>query len=152
MIQLSCDQNGKAVVLLVYLSLFISSIFLIDISRKVNYIMAAMNRKKMNCKMNGVPMEKSHVQTTPGICGGKPHIAGHRIRVQDIVIWHEKLGLSADEILLHFPTLTFSDIYAALSYYFDHQEQIDNDIKEEEAFSESFLKRHPSKLSLTYLD
>lgn len=91
-------------------------------------------------------MEKNHIQITPGICGGKPHISGHRIRVQDIVIWHEKMGLSADEILLHFPTLTFSDIYAALTYYFDHKDQIDNDIKEEEKFSESFLKRHPSRL------
>ncbi len=91
-------------------------------------------------------MEKNHIEITPGFCGGKPHIAGHRIRVQDIVIWHEKLGLSADEIILHYPTLTFADIYAALSYYFDHQEQIDTDIREEEEFSESFLNRHPSKL------
>lgn len=97
-------------------------------------------------------MENNHIEITPGICGGKPHISGHRIRVQDIVIWHEKLGLSPDEIILHYPTLTFSDIYAALSYYFDHQEQIDNDIREEEEFSESFLKRHPSKLESNISD
>jgi uncharacterized protein (DUF433 family) len=29
---------------------------------------------------------KEHIEVTPGVCGGKPHIAGHRIRVQDIVI------------------------------------------------------------------
>jgi len=91
-------------------------------------------------------MENKHIEIIPGICGGKPHISGHRIRVQDIVVWHEKLGLSADEIILHYPTLTFADIYAALSYYFDRQEQIDNDIREEEKYSDSFLKRHPSKL------
>ncbi len=28
----------------------------------------------------------SHIEITPGICGGKPRIAGHRIRVEDIVI------------------------------------------------------------------
>ncbi|MEO0014001.1 MAG: hypothetical protein RLZZ535_2390 [Cyanobacteriota bacterium] len=27
-----------------------------------------------------------HIEITPGVCGGKPRIAGHRIRVQDIVI------------------------------------------------------------------
>ena len=25
---------------------------------------------------------KEHIEITPGICGGKPRIAGHRIRVQ----------------------------------------------------------------------
>jgi uncharacterized protein (DUF433 family) len=91
-------------------------------------------------------MENNHIEITPDVCGGKPHISRHRIRVQDIVIWHEKLGLSADEIILHYPTLSFSDIYAALSYYFDHQEQIDTDIREEEKHSDTFLKKHPSKL------
>jgi len=31
----------------------------------------------------------NHIEITPGICGGKPRIAGHRIKVQNIVIWHE---------------------------------------------------------------
>ncbi|WP_333364954.1 DUF433 domain-containing protein [Microcoleus sp. herbarium14] len=34
---------------------------------------------------------KEHIEITPGICGGKPRIAGHRIRVQDIVVWHEQM-------------------------------------------------------------
>ncbi len=29
---------------------------------------------------------KQHIEITPGTCGGKPRIAGHRIRVQDIVV------------------------------------------------------------------
>lgn len=40
----------------------------------------------------------THIELTPGIAGGKPRIAGHRIKVQDIVVWHERLGLGADEI------------------------------------------------------
>jgi len=35
---------------------------------------------------------------TPGVCGGKPRIDGHRITVQNVAIWHERLGRSADEI------------------------------------------------------
>ena len=31
---------------------------------------------------------KPHIEITPGVCGGKPRIAGHRIRVQDIVVWN----------------------------------------------------------------
>lgn len=34
-----------------------------------------------------------HIEITPGICGGKPRIVGHRIKVQDIVIWHERMGV-----------------------------------------------------------
>lgn len=72
----------------------------------------------------------SHIEVTPGTCGGKPRIAGHRIRVQDIVLWTEE-GRSADEIVTDFPQLTLSDVYAALAYYHDHREAIDNDIRED---------------------
>jgi uncharacterized protein (DUF433 family) len=65
---------------------------------------------------------KEHIEITPGICGGKPCIAGHRIRVQDIVIWHEQMGMSPDEILYHYPSITLFDIYAALPYYHDYRE------------------------------
>lgn len=50
-----------------------------------------------------------HIEVTSGITGGKPHIAGHRITVQDIVIWHERIGKSADEIASEHG-LTLSDI------------------------------------------
>lgn len=39
-----------------------------------------------------------HIETRPDIAGGKPRIAGHRITVCDIVMWHERLGKSVDEI------------------------------------------------------
>ena len=52
-----------------------------------------------------------HIEITPGICGGKPRIAGHRIRVQDIAIWHEKMGLTADDISADY-SLSLADIYS----------------------------------------
>lgn len=78
-------------------------------------------------------VEKRHVEVTPGVCGGKPRIAGHRVRVQDIVIWTEQ-GQSPDEIVGHIPSITLSDVYAALAYYHDHQQQIDRDIRDEIRF------------------
>jgi uncharacterized protein (DUF433 family) len=75
----------------------------------------------------------SHIEITPGTCAGKPRIAGHRIRVQDIVLWTEE-GQSADEIVAEFPQLCLSDVYAALAYYHEHREQIDKDIREDEEF------------------
>ena len=82
----------------------------------------------------------SHIEITPGTCGGKPRIAGHRIRVQDIVLWTEE-GRSADEIVADFPQLSLADVYAALAYYHDHREQIDQDIREDEEFFEQIKKK-----------
>ena len=33
-----------------------------------------------------------HIEITPGVAGGKPCIVGHRIKVRDVVIWHERKG------------------------------------------------------------
>ena len=74
-----------------------------------------------------------HIEVTPGISGGKPRIAGHRITVQDIVIWHERMGLSPDEIATEY-NLTLGDIFAALAYYHDHREEIEDAIRRDDAF------------------
>lgn len=66
-----------------------------------------------------------HIEIAPGVCGGKPRIAGHRISVQDVVMWHEEMGLSPREIVARYPSITLSDVYAALAYYHDHREVID---------------------------
>jgi|694.fasta_scaffold10624_11 uncharacterized protein (DUF433 family) len=89
---------------------------------------------------------KEHIEITPGICGGKPRIAGHRIRVQDIVIWHEQMGMSPDEILYHYPSITLSDVYAALAYYHDHREEIRQQISESEALIQEIQAQTPSIL------
>ena len=86
-----------------------------------------------------------HIEITPSIAGGNPRIAGRRITVQDIVIWHERLGRTCDEIAAEYD-LTLSDIYAALAYYFDHRAEIDNSIAESDAFVEALRRKTPSKL------
>jgi uncharacterized protein (DUF433 family) len=80
-----------------------------------------------------INMIKEHIEITPGICGGKPRIAGHRIRLQDIVFWHEQMGMSPYEILYHYPSITLFDIYATLPYYHDHREEIRQQIAQSEA-------------------
>jgi uncharacterized protein (DUF433 family) len=64
--------------------------------------------------------EFSRITAIPGICGGKPCIAGHRVRVSDIVIWHEHQGLTADAIVSEIPGLTLADVHAALAYYYEN--------------------------------
>lgn len=86
-----------------------------------------------------------HIETTPGIAGGKPRIAGRRILVQSIVIRHERMGKSADEIAAEYD-LELADVYAALTYYFDHRVEVDECIRGGEEFAEELRGRTPSKL------
>jgi uncharacterized protein (DUF433 family) len=86
-----------------------------------------------------------HIEITPGIAGGKPRIAGHRITVQNIAIWHERLGRSVDEIAAEY-SLTLADIHAALAYYFDHRVEIDRSIAEGEALAEALRQGTASKV------
>ena len=87
------------------------------------------------------------ITSTPGICGGKACIAGHRVRVLDIVVWHEHRGLTPDEIVSHVPTITLADVHAALAYYFDHIEEIQHEMRAERSFAEEFRHSRPSLLN-----
>lgn len=87
-----------------------------------------------------------HIEKTPGVVGGKARVAGTRIRVMDIVVWHERRGMSADEIVSEFPHLTLADVFAALAYYFDNREEIEESFAREKVLAEEMQKKYPSLL------
>lgn len=71
------------------------------------------------------------------ILGGEPIIKGTRISVRDVVEnW--RLGLSPEEIVIHFPHLTLAQVFDALSYYSDNQEEI-NAYIEQNKISENLI-------------
>ena len=80
------------------------------------------------------PSIDARIESTPGVCGGKPRIAGHRIRVQDIVCWHELQGMTPDEIVSGYPQITLADVHAALAYYHAHRDEIQRHMRDDEAF------------------
>lgn len=86
-----------------------------------------------------------HIDINPAVMGGKPCIKGHRIAVKDVVIWHERIGQSADEIATQYG-LSLSAVYAALAYYYDHQQEIDSDIRESNQWVDQLRERIPSKI------
>ncbi len=91
--------------------------------------------------------DRIRIVSTPGTCGGRPRIDGHRITVEDVAIWHERMGLSPDEIVSSRPTLDLSKVYAALAYYWENRERIDADIVEGERFvAEMRAKMGPGPL------
>ncbi|VVT12749.1 DUF433 domain-containing protein [Erythrobacter sp. EC-HK427] len=59
--------------------------------------------------------QNERIVVDPQVCGGRPIVAGTRVRVVDVL---EMLagGASHDEILADFPYLTEADIRACLAY------------------------------------
>jgi uncharacterized protein (DUF433 family) len=89
---------------------------------------------------------REHIVSTPETCGGKPRIAGSRIQVKQIVVMHERQGMSPAEIVAEYPHLTLAGIYAALAYYHDHREEINADIRMEQEWYEEMKAKHPSRI------
>jgi uncharacterized protein (DUF433 family) len=81
---------------------------------------------------------------TLGICGGRARIAGHRVRVLDIVTWQEHEGLTPDEIVSNVPSITLAEVHAALAYYFDHLEEIKAEMREERTLVDEARRNHSS--------
>jgi len=83
-----------------------------------------------------------YITRQEGVCGGKPIIAGTRIRVQDIVIEYVQMGLTPDEIVQAHPHLALAQVHDALSYYYDHAEEILSDIRKSEQLVEEIRKKY----------
>jgi uncharacterized protein (DUF433 family) len=70
-----------------------------------------------------IATEHCYIATDEKILGGETIIKGTRTPVRAIVeLW--RLGIPPEEIPNHLPHLTLAQIFDALSYYSDHQEEI----------------------------
>ncbi len=81
-----------------------------------------------------------YVACDPAVLGGEPIIKGTRTPVR-AVVENWRLGLSPEEIVVHLPHLTLAQVFDALSYYSDHQKEIDTFI-EKNRIPEKLI--HPS--------
>jgi len=67
--------------------------------------------------------EHCYIEADDQILGGEPIIKGTRTPVRAIVeLW--RLGVAPEEIPNHLPHLTLAQVFDALSYYSDHQDEI----------------------------
>jgi len=65
----------------------------------------------------------SYVERDDSILGGEPIIKGTRTPVRAVVeTW--RLGIAPEDIPAHLPHLTLAQVFAALSYFADHQAEI----------------------------
>src|SRR5574341_1085739 len=78
-----------------------------------------------------------HMVQTPGVCGGKPRIDGTRMRVSDVAIYHHA-GMTVQAMCEQFE-LTPGQVYSALAYYYDHKNEIDQQIADATSFADQYL-------------
>ncbi len=86
-----------------------------------------------------------YIVSTPGVLGGKPRIAGHRIGVTHIKAYRLARGMTEAEIAEAFD-LPLAAVYAAMAYYYEHKAEIDAQDDAEEALVADLKAKYPSKL------
>ncbi|HXV63771.1 MAG TPA: DUF433 domain-containing protein [Vicinamibacteria bacterium] len=90
--------------------------------------------------MPGTVQVYAHITKDPEVCGGKACIDGTRIRVMDIVGLHRN-GYTPENMLnVYSAPLALAQIYAALTYYYDHPEEIEASLEEDQEMAAK-LKR-----------
>lgn len=99
-----------------------------------------------------IPKRSKHpyISIDPKISRGSPVISGTRIRVIDIAIEYDRLGLTPDQIIDAHPHLTLEAVHDALSYYYENQAVFDEEIRQRKENIKKLSKKFPSKLK-TYL-
>ncbi len=74
---------------------------------------------------------ESVIRKTPGVCGGDACIGDSRIMVW-LLVAMQRRGLSDQQILAGFPTLTLADLAAAWEYNRRQPDEIDDAIATQE--------------------
>ena len=88
----------------------------------------------------------AHIVKEPDYCGGKAAIDNTRVRVADVVHLH-KQGASPAEILVQYPDLSRGQVHAALTYYYDHPEEIEATLALEETAEADYERAKAEHLS-----
>jgi len=72
------------------------------------------------------------IDTTPGVCGGEPCIVRTRIPVW-VLVQARRLGTSEADLLQCYPTLRAEDLTNAWAYFRSHRDEIEQQMRENEA-------------------
>ena len=64
--------------------------------------------------------------------GGSPVIAGTKFPVKSVVFYVLRQGMAPEEFIKEFSHLTLPQVYDALSYYYEHQGEIDKEFLQTE--------------------
>ncbi len=82
------------------------------------------------------------ISRTPGVQGGRPCVAGTRVRVQTIATW-SNMGYSPEEIVGINTYVSLAQVHAALAYYHANKAEIDAVIQEDQRLYDEMAAKHP---------
>lgn len=71
---------------------------------------------------------------------GTIRVADSRVSL-DSVVHHYKLGASAEQIAQKFPALDLADVYAAITYYLNHEEEVEEYLRQQESKGDEVQNR-----------
>ena len=71
--------------------------------------------------------ENAYVEKRAGVRGGAAVITGTGIRVLDVAIRYEVIGMTPEEIMIALPHIDLAQIHGALSYYHAHKAELDKE-------------------------
>jgi uncharacterized protein (DUF433 family) len=77
---------------------------------------------------------------------GVPRIAGTTMKVVELVTAQTAYGCSAEERHFQFPHLSLGQIHPALAYYWDHRDELDQDIARRLAAVDRQQRQTPAPL------
>lgn len=84
-----------------------------------------------------------YISPSPQNGWGNPVIKGTRIKVSEIALRYELMGMTPDQIVEQFPHLTLPQVHDALSFYYEHKPKLDRQYKKSQTIIAE-LKRHYS--------
>jgi uncharacterized protein (DUF433 family) len=79
---------------------------------------------------------------------GVPLIQGTTLKVVELVTAQQAYGWSPEELHFQLPHITMAQIHAALSYYWDHKDELDADMERRFEYAEEMRRQAgPSPLA-----
>lgn len=81
---------------------------------------------------------------TDGVMGGQPRIEGRRISVLQIYEWINEEGMSPETVSSEFD-VALADVHLALSYYYDHVDEMEDWRERRKARIEESKDEQPSR-------
>ena len=88
----------------------------------------------------------SHITKDPGVRGGRACIDQTRIAVVDLVAML-KGGQSPEQMLVAYPSLNLARVSAAISYYYEHNDEIEAELAEDEGWEQDHERRKAEHLA-----
>ncbi len=81
------------------------------------------------------------IEQTPGVCGGRPCVAGTRVPIHRIAGYY-RLGYSPEEILSLLNSLSLPQVYAALAHALANPAEIEQALREEDEAANRLVHAH----------